>query len=147
MVEIRSQHMQLRPISSIFMCVLQLRFLETSFWSISKNRRRVQILKKTEKSSHENGRCQNPSATVRISEICPRKKQPGSPSKKTPQVFEGEKDLIYSRWNIDLNLWIILVAPPAPGSFVVLEHSKWTLGNDMGNDNSVQIWNDFLLRS
>ena len=35
-------------------------------------------------------------------DIWPRKKQPAPPSKKTPQVFEGEKDLIYSRSKIDL---------------------------------------------
>ena len=68
MVEIRSQHVHLRPNSSIFMCVLQLRILKTIFRPISKNCRNVQILAKTKKSCREKARCQNPSATVRISE-------------------------------------------------------------------------------
>ena len=46
-------------------------------------------------SYRKNARCQNPSATVRIFIVWPRKKQPGSSSKKTPQVSRGEKDLIW----------------------------------------------------
>ena len=33
---------------------------------------------------------------------CPQKNQPAASSKKTPRVSGGEKDLIYSRSNIDL---------------------------------------------
>ena len=49
MVETRPQHVQLQPNSSIFMCVLKLRILETSFRPISKNCRNVQILVKRQK--------------------------------------------------------------------------------------------------
>ena len=96
MVEIRSQHVQLRPNSSIFMCVLKLRILKTIFRPISKNCRNVQIFAKTKKTCREKARCQTPSATVRIfealfgqknKESCREKARCQNPS-ATVRIFE-----------------------------------------------------------
>ena len=56
---------------------------------------------KNQRSRRKNAHCQNPSASMGIFEIWPRKKQPWASSKKTPQVCKGKKDLIYSRSKIN----------------------------------------------
>ena len=95
MVEIRSQHMQLRPNSSIFMCVLILRILKTSFRPISKNLRNVQISVKTQKIISQ--KCSLPKPLGHSEEFRKtgtQKSCGGHGVSKTGLVFEGKKDLI-----------------------------------------------------